>query len=274
MKECEIHIEANSQYKHYLRDFIDYRELFYFLAWRDIVVRYKQAFLGVAWSVIRPILNMIVFTFIFGKLAHLPSDHVNYAVFVLAGLLPWQLFANSSIDTCNSLTNNAQLITKTYFPRMIVPAAEIVVHLFDFAIATILLLLLSILTGSLNWATLPFIIPFSLLVITLCFSLSLWLSTLTVKYRDFRILIPFCIQFGLFVSPVGYGSAIIPEDLQWIYFLNPIAGIIDGFRYSFFGISHSYMLYSVTSSICFTLLTLFTGLRHFKKIEPTLTDLI
>lgn len=230
----EIVIDHKQESKDYFKDLVHYRELFYFFAWRDILVRYKQAFFGVAWALIRPILNMVVFAMLFGKIASLPSDHVNYALFVLAGMLPWQLCSSSATDTCVSLVSNASLVSKVYFPRMIVPIAQIIVHLVDFAITTLLLLIMGLIIGGLNFATLLFFPLFLVLTLLFCVGTGLWLSAITVQYRDFKIVVPFIVQFGMFISPVGYGTFLIPERWQWLYFLNPMAGIIDGFRWTFF----------------------------------------
>lgn len=260
--------------KEYLKDLLRYRELFYFLSLRDILVRYKQAFFGIAWALVRPLLNMIVFTLLFGQIAHLPSDGVNYALFVLAGMLPWQLFSNSIGDTSNSLVNNANLISKIYFPRILIPAAQISVHVVDFAMGIGLLAVLAIFTGSLSFLTIFALPTFIGLGILLCMGCGLWLSALTVQYRDFRFIIPFVVQFGMFVSPVGYGTFVIPEKWKWLFFLNPMVGIIDGFRWSFFGIYHPYIIFSIGISAAITLLLLVTGFFYFRKMERTFADRI
>lgn len=192
MTEFDLIIDASQAPKRYLRDLFHYRELFYFLAWRDIIVRYKQAVFGASWALFRPLLSMAVFTFLFGKVAGLPSDDVNYPLFVLAGMLPWQLFAGST-ETCLCLLNNSALISKIYFPRIIIPCAQIVVHLLDFAIAAVLLFLFALFSGYVGWTllTLPLFLG---LLLLLCVGMGLWLSALTVQYRDFRILVPFFVQ--------------------------------------------------------------------------------
>lgn len=258
----------------YLKDLLRYRELFYFLSLRDILVRYKQAFFGISWALVRPILNMIVFTMLFGKIAHLPSDGVNYPLFVLAGMLPWQLFSNSIGDASNSLVNNSNLISKIYFPRILIPAAQISVHVVDFAMGIGLLLLLSLCTGSLNFMTIFALPTFIGLGTLLCLACGLWLSALTVEYRDFRFIVPFVVQFGMFISPVGYGTFVIPEQWRWLFFLNPMVGIIDGFRWAFFGISHPYILFSIGISAVITLSLLLTGFLYFRRMERTFADRI
>lgn len=257
----------------YFKILYEYRELFYFFAWRDILVRYKQAFFGIAWALVRPILTMLVFAFLFGKVAHLPSDGINYSLFVLAGMLPWQLFSASSIDTCNSLIINPNLISKVYFPRIVIPVSQIIVNLVDFLIGLFFLLAIMPFYENIKITilALPFLI---LLCFILCVGTGLWLSALTIKYRDFKLIAPFFVQFGVFVSPVGYGSFIIADKWQWLYSLNPIVGIIDGFRWAFFGVSHPYFLYSITISIIISVLITITGFLYFRKMEQTFADKI
>ena len=270
----ELIIGPQSSQKMYFQDLFRYRGLFYFLAWKDILVRYRQAFFGIAWAVVRPILNMAIFAFLFGKVANFPSENINYALFVMAAMLPWQLFSNSVIDTCSSLVNNTQLVSKIYFPRMIIPCAQIIVHLLDFTITTCLLLALSLFIGELSLITLLTLPLFTLLTLLLCVGTGLWLSALTVQYRDFRIIIPFTMQFGMFISPVGYGTFIIPEPWQPYYFLNPLVGIIDGFRWAFFGISHPSMIMSISFSIVITFMVLISGFCYFRKTERSFADKI
>lgn len=266
-------IEPSQVQKEYLKDLLRYRELFYFLSLRDILVRYKQAFFGVSWAIVRPLLNMIVFTLLFGKIAQLPSDNVNYGLFVLAGMLPWQLFANAIGDTCNALVNNANLISKIYFPRILIPAAQTSVHVVDFAVGIVLLIGLTLFTSYLGWTI--FALPtFIGMAILLCLGTGLWLSALTVQYRDFRFIIPFVVQFGMFLSPVGYGTFVIPDKWKWFFFLNPMVGIIDGFRWSFFGISHPYILFSILFSAVITGIILVTGFFYFRKMERSFADRI
>lgn len=272
--ESLLVIEAGSEQKQYLKDLRDFRELFFFFAWRDILVRYKQAFFGVAWALIRPLLTMAMFTLIFGYIANLPSDNVNYALFVLAGMLPWQLFSSALVDTSNSLLNQVHLISKVYFPRMVIPAAQIMVHLLDFAVGFALLLILVVAMGSLSLSHLIFVPLFIALAIALCLGSGLWLSALTVKYRDFRFIVPFVAQFGMFISPVGYGSFVIPEKWSWFYFLNPMAGIIDGFRWALFGLWYERMGWSISFSVSITAILLYTGFRYFRKMEHTFADKI
>lgn len=269
-----IHIDQSQTQRGYFKDIFRYRELFYFFAWRDIIVRYKQAFFGIAWALIRPLLNMFVFTLLFGKIAHLSSQNVNYALFVLAAMLPWQLCSSSVSDTCTSLINNNALVSKVYFPRMIIPMAQIIVNLLDFAITLVLLLLLGAYYGSMNFLTLLTLPLFTLLALFFCMGIGLWLSAITVQYRDFRIIVPFFVQFGMFISPVGYGTFIVPEQWQWCYFINPLVGIIDGFRWAFFGITYPNIVLSIGCSAAITAGILISGILYFRKTERTFADKI
>lgn len=273
-QEFDIIIDVDRVQKEYLKDLFRYRELFYFFAWRDILVRYKQTFLGVAWSIIRPIINMAVFVFIFGKVANLPSDHVNYSLFVLAGMIPWQLFSSCLVDTSNSLVNNAAMISKVYFPRIILPVTHIIVNLVDFLISMGMFFSLLLIMGAMNEWRLVFIPIFILFTLCLCLGTSLWLSALTVRYRDFRFIVPFLVQFGMFISPVGYGSFLVPENWQWVYFLNPMAGIIEGFRWCCFGTYHPSLPLALSLSLIVNSLILITGFRFFRKMERIFADII
>jgi lipopolysaccharide transport system permease protein len=235
-------------------------------------VRYKQAFFGIAWALFRPILNMILFTFLFHRIADLSSKEVSYPLFVLSGMLPWQLFSNAVVDTSNSLLTNAHLISKTYFPRILLPTSQVMLHLLDFAIGTVLLIALIVITGTpTGWSFFTFPL-FVLLLVTFSVGLAIWLSALTIRYRDVRFIIPFVVQFGIFISPVGYGSFVIPDKWQWLYALNPMVGIIDGFRWAFFGTSTPYLVYSISTSTIISVLTLLLGFLYFRKTERTFAD--
>src|SRR6266478_1705385 len=231
-----ILIEAGRRERHYWLDLWRYRELFRVLAWRDLSVRYKQTVIGVLWALIRPVLTMLVFTVIFGRLARLPSDGTApYPLMVLAGILPWTFFSTGLSEASNSLINNANLISKVYFPRLIVPTATVVVALVDFLITFLILILL------MAWYQYPpgwriLILPaFILLAFLASMGPSLWITALNVKYRDFRYVIPFIVQFGLYVSPVGFSSSVVPEQWRLLYSLNPMVGVIDGFRWCILG---------------------------------------
>ncbi len=267
-------IEAGKSGKNYWKDLWRYRELFYFFAWRDILVRYKQTVIGVAWSVIRPLLTMIVFTFVFGKLAKLPSEGVPYPILVYAAMLPWQFFANSLTEASNSLIDNANMLTKVYFPRLVVPASSIIVSLLDFFISFIILGLLMAWYGfSPGWNILIFPV-FLFLACIASFSVSLWLAALNVKYRDFRHVIPFIVQFGLYISPVGFSSIIVPTKWRLAYSLNPMVGVIDGFRYAVIGGKMLIYWPGLLISIALMAIILVAGFRYFRKTERALADII
>ena len=230
-KEFDLIIEPNRTASDFVKELIRYRELFYFLAWRDILVRYKQTVIGIAWSVIRPFLTMVVFSVIFGRLAKLPSEGVPYPILVFSALLPWQYFANAMQESSNSLIAGANLISKVYFPRVIVPTSSVIVSAVDFLISLALLGLLMLWYGfvpSANIVLMPF---FFVLATMAALGMGLWLSALNVKYRDFRYIVPFMVQFGLYVSPVGFSSSVVPDGWRLIYSLNPMVGVIDGFRW-------------------------------------------
>lgn len=271
--QIQMIIDSQCEQKEYLKDLFRYRELFYFLAWRDIVVRYKQTLLGIVWAVVRPLLTMAVFALVFGKIAHLATDQVNYPLFVLSGLLPWLLFAGSLIDTSQSLVNNTHMISKIYFPRIILPISDIMVHLVDFLISLSMLLFLLLFNRYLSWAILglPF---FILLTLLLCIGIGLWLSAASARYRDFRFIVPFLVQFGVFLSPVGYSSFLLSEHSQWLYFLNPMVGIIEGFRWCCFGIYHTNLIMAILFSCVINLTILITGFRFFRKMERICADII
>lgn len=267
-------IDSNSLQKEYMKDVYRYRELFYFLAWRDIVVRYKQTFLGVLWAIVRPLLTMTIFAFVFGRIAHLSTGEVNYPLFVLAALLPWMLFANSLVDTSNSLVNNASMISKVYFPRIILPISNIMVHLVDFLICLAMLFFLLLINGYLtHWSflALPLFIGLTFL---LCLGTSLWLAAISVRYRDLRFIVPFLAQFGVFISPIGYSSFLLSEHLRWLYFLNPMAGIIEGFRWVCFGIYHQDLPLAIVLSFVMNVGIFASGFRFFRKMERICADII
>ena len=271
----EIIIEPGRASKQYWRDLWYYRELFYFLAWRDILVRYKQTVIGIAWSVIRPLLTMVVFTVVFGKLAGLPSDGgVPYPVMVFAAMLPWQFFSNSLGDSSNSLIANANMLTKIYFPRLIVPVSTVIVSLTDFLISFV------ILTGLMIWyhvvpdlklLTLPL---FLLMALIASMGFGLLFAALNVKYRDFRYVIPFVVQLGLYISPVGFSSSVVPEKWRLIYSLNPMVGVIDGFRWAIIGGNVKLYWPGFILSVALSLGFFVLGIYYFRKVERTIADVI
>jgi len=270
----ELILEAGRTEVQYWRDLWRYRELFYFLAWRDILVRYKQTAIGMAWALIRPFLTMVVFTVIFGKLAKLPDEGVPYPILVFAGMLPWQFFANSLSECSNSLVGNANLISKVYFPRLIVPASAVVVSFVDFLVSVIILLgLMAWYNFVPSWRCL-FLPIFVAIAAAASLGAGLLLSALTVKYRDFRYVVPFLVQFGLYVSPVGFSSSIVPEAWRWLYSLNPMVGVIDGFRWAILGGQATLHPVGFPLSLLVVGITLAAGILYFRKTERTFADVI
>ncbi len=275
LQEHILVIEPGRTKKNYWTDLWRYRELFTVLAWRDLAVRYKQTVIGVLWAVLRPFLTMVVFTVVFGRIAKLPSDGAApYALLVFAAMLPWSLIANSLSEAANSVIANAQLIGKIYFPRLIIPAAAMVTALVDFFISFALLLLMMIYYQFWpGWQVL--LLPFFVLMALLAsFGPGLWITALNVKYRDFRYVIPFIIQLGLYVSPVGFSSAVIPEKWRLLYSLNPMVGVIDGFRWCLLGGNSPLYLPGFVLSLLIILFFMWLGLRTFRKTEQTFADLI
>jgi lipopolysaccharide transport system permease protein len=272
--EPEIIIEPGKGIKQYWRDLWQYRELLYFLSWRDVLVRYKQTVIGIAWSVIRPLLTMIVFTIIFGKLAKLPSEGVPYPILVYAAMLPWQFFANSLSESSNSLIGNANLISKVYFPRLVVPISSVIVSLVDFFISiSILAILMAWYKFIPGWHIL--IMPlFLLLALLVSLGFGLLFASLNVKYRDFRYIVPFVVQFGLYISPVGFSSSIVPEKWRIFYSLNPMVGVIDGFRWAVLGGGSKLYLPGLALSIALTTGIFLFGLFYFRKTERFFADVI
>ncbi|MFB2936499.1 ABC transporter permease [Aerosakkonemataceae cyanobacterium BLCC-F154] len=272
--KTELIIEAGRTEKQYWKDLWGYRELFYFLAWRDILVRYKQTAIGIAWALIQPFLTMIVFTIVFGQLAKLPNQGVPYPILVFAAMLPWQFFANSLSGCSNSLINNANLISKVYFPRLIVPASAVIVSFVDFMISGMILLGLMIwynFVPSWRILTLPMFIA---IAFAAAMGGGLWLAALNVKYRDFRYLVPFIVQFGLYISPVGFSSSIVPEKWRLLYSLNPMVGVIDGFRWAILGGNVQIYWPGFLLSLGLVILLLVSGIWHFRKTERTFADVI
>lgn len=275
MNSRTLIIEPGLAEKHYWRDLWRYRELFFVLAWRDVAVRYKQTVIGLAWALIQPLATMLVFTIIFGKVAKLPSEGAApYALMVYAGLLPWQLFATSLTGASNSLIGNANLISKVYFPRLIVPTSAVVVAFVDFLVSFAILGCLMIWYQFLpGWQilTLPF---FILMAFLASLGPGLWITALNVKYRDFRYIIPFIVQFGLYVSPVGFSSGVVPEQWRLLYSINPVVGVIDGFRWAILGGESNLYLPGFILSWGVIVFFLWLGIRQFRKMEKSFADLI
>ena len=270
-----IVIEAGRTERHYWLDLWRYRELFRVLAWRDLSVRYKQTVIGVLWALIRPFLTMVVFTIIFGRIAKLPSDgNAPYALLVFAGILPWTFFSTGLSEASNSLINNTSLISKVYFPRLIVPVATIVVAFVDFLISfCILLALMGWYRFMPDWR-ITFLPIFVLLVFFASVGPALWITALNVKYRDFRYVIPFIVQFGLYVSPVGFSSSVVPERWRLLYSLNPMVGVIDGFRWCILRGQNELYMPGLSASVVVVAFFLWFGIRQFRKTEKSFADLI
>jgi lipopolysaccharide transport system permease protein len=268
-------IEPGRRERHYWLELWRYRELFQVLAWRDLSIRYKQTIIGVAWALIRPFLAMLVFTVIFGRIAKLPSDgNTPYALMVFAGMLPWTFFSTGLAEASNSLVNNANLISKVYFPRLLVPAATIGVAFVDFLISFCILILLMAWYQFLPSWQMVLLPGFVLLAFFASLGPSLWITALNVKYRDFRYVIPFILQFGLYVSPVGFSSAVVPESWRLVYSLNPMVGVIDGFRWCILGGQSQLYLPGLALSLSATALFLWIGVDRFRKMEKSFADLI
>jgi lipopolysaccharide transport system permease protein len=267
-------IEAGRTEKHYWGDIWRYRELFYFLAWRDILVRYKQTSLGILWALLRPLLTMAVFTVIFGKIGKFPSDNVPYPIMVFAGLLPWQFFSTAFSEASNSLIGNANMISKVYFPRLVIPTSSIIVSFVDFLISFVLLVVLMIWYGfPPTWQIIALPV-FILIAFITAMGAGLWVAALNVKYRDFRYIVPFVVQFGLYVSPVGISSSVISEKWRLLYSVNPMVGVIDGFRWSILGQHSSIYWPGFILSMTLIVILLITGIIYFRKTECTFADVI
>src|SRR5665647_407002 len=272
--EFDLVIEAGRSKKNYWNDLWRFRELFFFLAWRDILVRYKQTAIGLAWSLIRPFLTMIVFTIIFGRLAKLPSEGVPYPILVYAAMLPWQFFSTSFSEASNSLISNSNMLTKIYFPRLIIPASTVIVNFVDFLISFIILIGLMIwyhFVPSLTILCLPL---FLVLAFLSAIGAGLYVAALNVKYRDFRYIVPFVVQFGMYISPVGFSSNNIPEKWRLLYSINPMVGVIDGFRWSISGGQSRIYLPGMLLSIGLVILLLIFSVWYFRKMEKTFADIV
>jgi lipopolysaccharide transport system permease protein len=255
-----------------LKSLWDYRELLYFLTWRDVKVRYKQTALGAAWAIIQPLFTMIVFSIFFGKLARMPSDGIPYPIFAYAGLMPWTFFSNAVNSSGNSLVGSAHLITKVYFPRMIIPGAAVAAGLVDLLIALGILFILMIYYGvGLTWNIL--MLPALILLTTmLAIAVGMWTSALNVKYRDIRYALPFAIQLTMFATPIIYPVSIVPAAWRWALNLNPLTGIIEGYRASFFGRPIDWTALAISAVITFALLLY--AAYHFKRVERTFADIV
>ena len=274
MNNHELIIEAGQTESHYWKDLWRYRELFYFLAWRDILVRYKQTIIGVAWAILRPVLTMLVFTVVFGKLAKLPSGGAPYPIMVYAALLPWQFFAASFAEAGNSLIVNTNMISKVYFPRLVLPTTAVIVSFVDFLISFTILLIMMLWYQFIPEVRIIMLPLFILIAFAASMAGGLWIAALNVKYRDFRYIIPFIVQFGLYISPVGFTSSIVPDKWRLLYSLNPMVGVIDGFRWAILGGEYQLYLAGFFLSLTLVAFILVSGIVYFRKTEKTFADVI
>jgi lipopolysaccharide transport system permease protein len=275
-----IIIEPGTENSNYWKDLWNYRGLFYFLAWRDILVRYKQTAIGILWSILRPLITIVVFTVVFNKLGNFKADSgIPYAIMVCAAMLPWQFFSSAFSESANSLISNSNLLTKVYFPRLIVPASTVIVCLIDFFISFLILIGLFIYYRFVPDIRILMLPLFLLLALVTAMGTGLYIAALNVKYRDFRIVIPFIVQIGLYVSPVGYSSSEIysrniPQFLKYIYALNPMVGVIDGFRWCIAGGNTPLHIPEFIASVGISVLFLFIGIWYFRKMEKSFADVI
>jgi len=271
----DLTIEPGKGFGGYWKELWQYRELFYFMAWRDILVRYKQTVIGIIWSVLRPLLTMVVFTLVFGKLAKMPSEgEAPYPVMVFAALLPWQLFSTVLTESTNSMVANANMISKIYFPRLIIPSSSAIVSLTDFLISFGMLLLIMFWYQFLPGWQILFLPIFLFIALIAALGAGLWLGALNVKYRDFRYIVPFMVQLGLYISPVGFSSSVIPDKYRLLYSLNPMVGVIDGFRWAILGESSALYWPGLLLSIVVTLCMITCGVTYFRSMERTFADII
>src|SRR5580658_3489890 len=270
----QLLIEAGRTERQYWRDLWHYRELFYFLAWRDLLVRYKQTVVGLGWSIIRPLLTMIVLTVVFGKLGKMPSGGQPYPLLVFCGMLPWQFFSTAMAESGNSLVMNSNLISKVYFPRLVITVSSVITSFVDFLISAVFLIVLMIWYRYAPSAAAVFLPFFVLLAFGASLGAGLWIAALMVQYRDFRFIVPFMVQFGLYISPVGFQSSVVPERFRLLYALNPMVGVIDGFRWCLLGAQHSTYWLGLAVSVLETIFLIASGIWYFRKTEQTFADVI
>jgi len=271
---AELVIEAGRTERQYWKDIWHYRELFFFLVWRDVLVRYKQTTIGIAWALIRPVFTMVVLTVVFGNLAKLPTEGAPYPIMVFAATLPWQFFANALSESSNSLLSNTELISKIYFPRLIIPTSSAIVSFVDFLISfTILVVLMFWYRIAPTWQLL--MLPlFTIVVFVAAVGTGLWFAAINVKYRDVRYIVPFIVQLGLYVSPVGFSSSIVPEKWRFLYSLNPMVGIIDGFRWAILGGEATIYWPGFLLSLGLVIALFISGVYYFRRTERTFADFI
>jgi lipopolysaccharide transport system permease protein len=274
MSKASITIDASSARVRYWQDLWTYKDLLYFLSWRDILVRYKQTVIGVGWAVLRPLLTMLIFTFVFGKVAALPSYGIPYSLLVFSAMLPWYFFSNTFSECASSLVSNGNMISKIYFPRLIIPLSTVAVCAIDLAISFVVMLGLMLWLNVLPAKEIVFLPIFVLLAAVAALGPGLWCAALNVKYRDFRYIVPFITQLGLYISPVGFVSSVVPEKWQLLFYLNPMVAVIDLFRWSLLGEKFAPYLPGLGISFIVMVLLLVTGIRYFRKTENTFADLI
>jgi len=270
----ETVITAKPAMHHYWLELWQFRELLLLLGWRDIIIRYKQTVIGVAWAILRPIMTMVVFTLVFGKLANMPSKDTPYPLLVFAGMLPWMFFATTFNDVGNSIVSNGHIISKVYFPRIIIPLSALLTGLVDFALSAGVYFMIALYYGYMPGWQIVFLPCFVVLLCLIVLGCSLWVSALNVTYRDFRYIVPFVVQFGAYVSPVGFASSVVPERWQLLYAINPLVGVIDGFRWCLLGAAHEPRWESVGMALLFALLLLIPGIRYFRRAENDFADAI
>jgi lipopolysaccharide transport system permease protein len=270
----QVVLEAGRSDREYFRDIWRYRELLYILAWRDISVRYRQTAIGIAWAAIRPLIATAVFTVVFGRLGKFPSDGVPYPVLVFTGMLPWQLFSSALTESGRSLVTNGNLITKVYFPRLIIPGSALVASLVDFCISGVMLVGMMAIHGLLPQWRVVFLPLFVLLALVTSAGVGIWSAALSVKYRDFLVVMPFLLQLGLYLSPVGFSTSVVPAQWRLLYSLNPMVGVIDGFRWCILGGNVMLNPVSLASSALLGSLVLLGGIRYFRKAERQFADVI
>lgn len=270
----ELVIEAGRTEGQYWRDLWRYRELFFFFAWRDMLVRYKQTVVGISWSLIRPLLTMAILTVVFGKLGKMPSGGVPYPLLVFCGMLPWLFFSNALMESGNSLVANSSMISKVYFPRLTITASSVMTSLVDFLISSVFLAALMLWYRAKPPVAVVFLPFFVLLMFAASLGVGLWIAALMVKYRDFRFIVPFIVQFGLYISPVGFQSGVVPEKYRLLFALNPMVGIIDGFRWCLLGVSNGAYVLELGIAVIEVLLLMATGIWYFRRTERTFADVI
>jgi lipopolysaccharide transport system permease protein len=270
----ELIIESGRIERQYWRDLWRYRELFFFFAWRDLLVRYKQTAVGISWSLIRPLLTMVVLTVVFGKLSKMPAGGVPYPLLVFCGMLPWLFFSTALTESGNSLVSNSNMISKVYFPRLAITVSSVITSLVDFLISCAFLVMLMIWYHFTPPASVFFVPFFVLLVFAASLGVGMWVAALMVEYRDFRFIVPFVVQFGLYISPVGFQSSVVPVRFRLLYALNPMVGIIDGFRWSILGASQKIYFPSIAIAVVDVILLVASGTWYFRKTERTFADVI